>query len=113
MARLYANENFPLPVVEALRTLGHDVLTSLEAGKAGQSIPDQDVLQFAIDEQRTLLTINRKHFKRLHAQNSDHPGIIICTYDPDFRRQADRIHSAIQQVDTLAGQLLRVNRPNT
>jgi len=27
MARLYADENFPLPVVEELRQLGHDVLT--------------------------------------------------------------------------------------
>ena len=32
MARLYANENFPLPVVEELRHLGHDVLTMQEAG---------------------------------------------------------------------------------
>lgn len=32
MARLYANENFPLPVVEVLRRLGHDVLTAGEAG---------------------------------------------------------------------------------
>ena len=28
MARLYANENFPLPVVNELRRLGHDVLTT-------------------------------------------------------------------------------------
>ena len=28
MAQIYADENFPLPAVEALRTLGHDVLTS-------------------------------------------------------------------------------------
>jgi hypothetical protein len=34
VAHLYANENFPLPVVEALRRLGHDVLTSREAGNA-------------------------------------------------------------------------------
>jgi hypothetical protein len=32
MARLYSNENFPLPVVHRLRTLGHDVLTIQEAG---------------------------------------------------------------------------------
>lgn len=32
MARLYSNENFPLPVVEKLRTLGHDVLTIQETG---------------------------------------------------------------------------------
>ncbi len=34
MAHLYGNENFPLPVVEALRRLGHEVLTSHEAGNA-------------------------------------------------------------------------------
>jgi len=27
MAQLYADENFPLPVVEELRRLGHNVLT--------------------------------------------------------------------------------------
>ena len=27
MARLYTNENFPVPVAEELRRLGHDVLT--------------------------------------------------------------------------------------
>jgi hypothetical protein len=36
MARLYADENFPQPVVMGLRRLGHDVLTVQEAGKAGQ-----------------------------------------------------------------------------
>jgi len=39
MARLYANENFPLPVVEALRRLGHDVLTIQHKGDlSGQLI---------------------------------------------------------------------------
>lgn len=62
MLRLYANENFPLPVVAALRALGRDVLTSLEAGNAGRSIPDDAVLRFATAQGRALLTINRKHF---------------------------------------------------
>ena len=30
MARLYANENFALPVVEVLRNLGHDVFRARE-----------------------------------------------------------------------------------
>ena len=30
MARLYADENFPLPIVELLRIFGHDVLTTEE-----------------------------------------------------------------------------------
>ena len=31
MARLYADEDFPFPVVERLRQLGHDILTALSA----------------------------------------------------------------------------------
>jgi Domain of unknown function (DUF5615) len=38
MARLYADEDFPLPVVEELRRLGHDVRTVQEAGRANQGI---------------------------------------------------------------------------
>lgn len=38
MASCYANENFPLPVVEALRQLGHDLLTTYESGKASQAV---------------------------------------------------------------------------
>jgi hypothetical protein len=43
VARIYANENFPLPVVEELRRLGHDVLTTSEAGNSGRAIPDEAV----------------------------------------------------------------------
>ena len=50
MARLYADEQFPFPVVEFLRLLGHDVLTVQAAGKAGQKIPDSEVLTFATEE---------------------------------------------------------------
>lgn len=50
MSRLYTNENFRYSVVLRLRSLGHDVLTSLEAGNANQCIPDEDVLKFATKE---------------------------------------------------------------
>ena len=59
MARLYSNENFPLPVVEALRRLGHDVLTIQETGQAGRATSDETVLAFARKEGRALLTFNR------------------------------------------------------
>lgn len=62
MARLYADENFPLPVVQALRRLGHDVLTSLDAGNAGRAVPDDEVLAFAVAGGRAVLTLNRRHF---------------------------------------------------
>jgi len=59
MARLYSNENFPLPVVEELRRLGHAVLTTHEAGEAGKAVPDEQVLALAIAESRALVTLNR------------------------------------------------------
>ena len=34
MARFYTDENFPLAVVELLRTFGHDILTVQEAGNS-------------------------------------------------------------------------------
>jgi hypothetical protein len=110
MARLYSNENFPLPVVEKLRALGHDVLTIQEAGKADQALPDTEVLAFATREHRAVLTLNRLHFIRLHRQQPAHAGIIVCTFDLDFDAQAERIHKAIAGQTALTGQLLRVNR---
>ena len=110
MARLYSNENFPLPVVERLRELGHDVLTLQEAGKADQALPDHEVLAFATHEGRAVLTLNRLHFIRLHRQQATHAGIIVCTFDPDFSGQGERIHLAIGDGKSLAGQLVRVNR---
>ena len=68
MARMYANENFPCSVVERLRQLGHDVLTSREAGNADQAIPDDEVLRFAISENRAVLTLNRRDFSYWDAQ---------------------------------------------
>jgi hypothetical protein len=48
MARLYADEDFPLPVVAELRRLGHDVRTVQEAGRAGQRIADDVVFADAV-----------------------------------------------------------------
>src|SRR5665213_2653084 len=79
MADLYANENFPLVAVRFLREMGHDVLTSLEAGTANQQIPDAQVLAFATKSGRAVLTHNRLHFKKLHRHQTDHAGIVICT----------------------------------
>ena len=84
MSRLYANENFPHPVVLELRRLGHDVLTVQETGKADQALPDEAVLKLAADEGRAVLTINRLHFIRLHRSQPNHAGIVVCTFAPDF-----------------------------
>ena len=111
MARLYADENFPYPVVTALRQLGHEVLTVQETGKAGQEVPDEVVLTEATGDGRSVLTHNRKHFIHLHSSHPDHAGIIVCTIDLNFESLAGRIHAAIESQGHLSGQLIRVNRP--
>lgn len=110
MARLYANENFPLETVLALRRLGHDVLTTQDAGRAGQAVPDPDVLAFAIDQDRAVVTFNRRDFIRLHAARPAHAGIIVCTADADFTNLARNVHEALSAVLDLHGQLVRVYR---
>jgi hypothetical protein len=111
VAGLFADENFPLPVVEELRLLGHDVVTIQEAGMAERGVSDADVLTHAASEGRAVLTLNRKHFIQLHRQRVGHPGIVACTSDPDFTAQARRIHLAIGNQTDLSNQLFRVNRP--
>jgi len=113
VARLYANESFPLPVVEELRRLGHDVLTVSDVGKAGTGTTDEAVLGFACTQRRGVLTLNRRHFVRLHGLNADHFAIVACTLDADFPALALRIHSAISTLGDLAGHLVRVNRPSS
>ena len=107
--RFYSNENFPLAAVNKLRVLGHDVLTTLEAGRAGQAIADDEVLEFATQEGRVLLTLNRRDFIRLHTKQH-HAGIIVCRFDLDYDALAMKIHKAIQEVDDFSNHLIRVNR---
>lgn len=112
MAAIYANENFPRRVVNELRMLGHDVLTSREAGRANQMVPDDEVLAFATQQQRAVLTLNRLDFFRLHrSTGAQHAGIIACTRDEENPAAfALRIHSAVMGMTSLAGQLVRVVR---
>jgi hypothetical protein len=59
VASFLADENFPLPVVEESRRLGHDVVTIADVGKTGHSLPDEAILLLATADVRTLLTLNR------------------------------------------------------
>jgi predicted nuclease of predicted toxin-antitoxin system len=111
MARLYSDEQFPREISEMLRTMGHNVLTVQEAGNANLGIPDEDVLAYAISDNRTVITLNRQDFIRLHKSNSEHFGIIVCTSDPDRPRLAARINEAIDLQESLDGKLIQVVRP--
>lgn len=110
MARLYANENFTRNVVAALNRLGHDVISTYELGKANQKIPDGEVLKTVIAQDRAVLTFNRKDFIKLHRNDANHAGIVICKEILDVELMAALIHEALEQTDKLVRQLIRVNR---
>jgi predicted nuclease of predicted toxin-antitoxin system len=111
VARFYADEQFPFPVVQLLCALGHDVLTVQAAGNAGQKIPDDEVLAFAIEHSRSILTINKSDFIRLHRQNDNHLSIVVCSSNRNWEQFATRIDEAVKVETSLQGKLIRVVRP--
>jgi nucleoside-diphosphate-sugar epimerase len=110
VARLLADENVPIAVVQALRSHGHDVVT-LVRSLLGSGVSDAEILARARIEQRIVVTLDRRDFFRLHREQPEHEGIVACTFDPDFVGQARRIHDALPPEGVLHGILLRVNRP--
>ena len=105
---LYADEDFPYPVVEELRLLGHDVVTAQDDGRT--ATPDDEILARSHSLGRLVLTLNRSDFEWLDRRGADHAGIVSGRHDKDHFGQADRIHAA------LAGRspgrwCIRVNRP--
>jgi hypothetical protein len=83
----------------------------LRNGKAGQAITDKAILELAAADQRAIVTLNRKHFVRLHKADPSHAGIIVCSLDLDFDGQAARVHEALAASESMTGHLIRVNRP--
>ena len=110
MARLFADEKFPIPTIQGLRQLGHDVLTIAEVGLAGLGVPEEEVLAFAHADGRAILTHNRKHFRSLHNAGRPHSGMVLCTEDTNFDSLATRVNQARAQAIHLTGQVIRVTR---
>lgn len=111
MIKFYSNEHFPLDWVQELRKLGYDVLTSQQAGQANQSISDSDVLKFAHEHDRVVITLNRQDFINLHKQGQPHSGIIISK---DFYQGAGNLlqkQGYLQQTIFLHNFLVNDNQP--
>ena len=65
MSAFYADEQFPLRATQHQRKLGHDVQTVQDVGRANQRIADEEVLAFAAQQEKAVLTLNRRDFIRL------------------------------------------------
>ncbi len=105
---LYADEDFPLPVVVALRSAGHDVLRAQDDGR--RMTPDPDILARAQALGRAVLTRNRRHFERMHRSGVAHSRIVSVRQDNDFVGMAFRIRAVLNGL-TAGRWCYRVNRP--
>jgi predicted nuclease of predicted toxin-antitoxin system len=99
-----------------LRKAGHNVVTVNEAGLAGEI--DCLVLNYAIKENRVLLTHNCDDFEELHQANFNHPGILAVYKNEDYSKDMSRqaIVRAIANLEfanlPLANQFIPLNQWN-
>jgi predicted nuclease of predicted toxin-antitoxin system len=106
------DENEPPELSDAIRALGHDVLTAQADGRASQGIDDPAVLARAVELGRAIITNDRRDYHRLHRTHPNHAGIITYTNDSDRAALAQRIHAAVSAQADLSGVLIRIVKPN-
>ena len=72
--KFLADENFPLPSVRILSSVGHDVAAIV---LESPGIPDDRVLERAVREERILLTFDRDYGHLLYQHDLPAPGGIV------------------------------------
>ena len=103
-------------IVRLLREGGHDVETVSEAGLEARR--DPEVLEYARQAGRVLLTRNVRDFLELHEVNADHPGVLVeyQDRDPANNMSASDIVRAIRNLGqshwSLAGQFVALSAWN-
>jgi predicted nuclease of predicted toxin-antitoxin system len=107
---LLADENFSREASTHLQNLGYDLITLTDLGLAQIGMPDPEVLKKATALNRCVITFNRLDFIKLHKASNQHAGIIVCTYNPDNKQLAQKIHQSIQESKTLHTRLIRIYR---
>ena len=77
---LYLDQMLRLDLAQALRDEGHDVVRASEVGQARAD--DQQILHKAIDENRTLVTLDEHFGDWVILPLSKHPGVIRLKVNP-------------------------------
>lgn len=101
--RLFTDEMIFPSLAPELRRLGYDAESCPEAKRSYQKISDYSQLAYATQEDRTILTFNRRHFVRLdrdwHARGRRHGGIIISDQVSDFHELVRRVRLHLDTVE--------------
>ncbi len=97
---IYFDENVTLELARILTRRGFDVLTARDAGMLGRS--DADQLEFAISQERAIVTHNRDDFLDLNSrylsENKRHFGIIILRRREPVGEMLNRLLDVLNQV---------------
>jgi predicted nuclease of predicted toxin-antitoxin system len=108
--RLFADVHLPIKIVIGLRRLGYDVKTVLQYQGTSEPEPglsDQAILSIAMTERRAVITSD-SDFQKLHFENPNHQGIILCAATLEYRKRAKEIDEAIKDHPPLLGKLIYV-----
>jgi predicted nuclease of predicted toxin-antitoxin system len=103
-------------LVKFLFEAGHDVMTVNEATISG--VPDEQVLDYARQQNRVILTRNCNDFRELHQLNSVHPGILSVYQEADrsknmsYQSIVSAIHNLMVVKLELSGQFIILNQWN-
>lgn len=99
--RLFTDEHIFAELAAALRARGYDAESSQEAGRAGRELSDESQLEYALQQNRAILTFDRGDFARLDAEwkreGRSHAGIILARPIGDFGELLRRI---VRHLDT-------------
>lgn len=96
MARLYLDEDVHEDISWKLREKGHDVQTSNEAGNSNKRNSDSYQLNYATENNRVIITNNRRDFNKEHIESSGHKGVISGNHDKNLDRFASQIDAVIK-----------------
>lgn len=79
--RLLLDEMYPSSVARELRARGHDVVSVHDA--PGRGTPDENILDYACDEGRAVVTENVRDYRPLAearlATGGSHSGLVLTT----------------------------------
>ncbi len=94
--KLLANENFPLKSILYLRSKGFDISS---IGMDNPSIQDHEVMNIAIEEDRTILTFDRDYGELIFKHNyKPQKGVIYLRLDDYKADEPEEIIEAL--IDT-------------
>jgi predicted nuclease of predicted toxin-antitoxin system len=98
LAILLLDENTSPRIVRTLWQHDVDAIHVRDRGLLGA--PDHELWKLALDETRTIVTINAKDFRKLARRSQAHPGIVVIPSGGSPDAQFNFIMSAVRWVST-------------